>query len=347
MATLGFELSVEQVAFQDALKDFFSHECSLALVRKAFENGWPVDGTLWEKCLGLGLVETFFGVGFGSGESGQSSFVELALVAETSGAALSPEPLSELLLAGSYLVNELGLGDQRLSECKTGKMRVGITRCGVGKRKHVFVGGSSLDALVVLDLEHGSVHLLEQKTAGKAWGALEAEVLDRSQNFRVVDGDLGRVLSGVTASQIDNLLLILKASEVAGIVGRVVQMTTEYVKTRTQFGVPIGGFQAVQHKLADMYLAAEGLRALTRFAAWAVVNDRTQVALASHAAIRQATTVGAKIVEASIQLHGGTGFTWEFDLHLFLRRVKAIEVTYKPSVVDADQLIEAAGTGSV
>ena len=49
----------------------------------------------------------------------------------------------------------------------------------------------------------------------------------------------------------------------------------------------------------------------------------------------------------SIQLHGGTGFTWEFDLHLFLRRVKAIEVTYKPSVVDADQLIEAAGTGSV
>jgi alkylation response protein AidB-like acyl-CoA dehydrogenase len=120
----------------------------------------------------------------------------------------------------------------------------------------------------------------------------------------------------------------LRASELSGICSKVVQMTSDYAKTRKQFGVPVGGFQAVQHQLSDMYLTSEALASMSRFACWALGASPAQSSFASLAAIKFGVENACKVVEKAIQLHGGIGFTWEFDLHFYLRRAQSFAALY-------------------
>ena len=99
-------------------------------------------------------------------------------------------------------------------------------------------------------------------------------------------------------------------------------MTAEYVKTRKQFGKPVASFQAVQHKLSDMLMWSEQISSLGRFAAWAADTDRSQFLRSATAAHGYSAEFAPKLVETAIQLHGGIGFTWEYSLHLYLRRAK-------------------------
>jgi alkylation response protein AidB-like acyl-CoA dehydrogenase len=131
------------------------------------------------------------------------------------------------------------------------------------------------------------------------------------------------------------------ASELAGIAAKVVEMTVEYVKTRKQFNVPIGTFQAVQHKIADMYLQSEALRALSTFACWAAQHSQEQAQLSTLSALSFACEQAPLIAETAIQMHGGIGFTWEYELHLYLRRAKMVEMLYRASAESAAQIISA------
>jgi alkylation response protein AidB-like acyl-CoA dehydrogenase len=135
---------------------------------------------------------------------------------------------------------------------------------------------------------------------------------------------------------------VLKASEVSGLCQRVLQMTTEYVKTRNQFGVPIGSFQAIQQKLAQVYAESEALASLCRFAAWSFSASPEQRRLTSRAAALKAAELGVQVCEVAIQCHGGIGFTWEYDLHLFLRRAQMVRAAFGISESRADELIRAA-----
>jgi alkylation response protein AidB-like acyl-CoA dehydrogenase len=121
-------------------------------------------------------------------------------------------------------------------------------------------------------------------------------------------------------------LQVLWAQELSGIAAAVVALTSEYVKTRTQFGKQIGSFQAVQHTLSDMYSRAEASRSLSQFAAWSLAAKQDQGELAGRAALAFATKEVPAIVESAIQLHGGIGFTWEHDLHLYLRRAQFLSL---------------------
>jgi alkylation response protein AidB-like acyl-CoA dehydrogenase len=123
---------------------------------------------------------------------------------------------------------------------------------------------------------------------------------------------------------------------------RVVEMTADYLKTREQFGVPVGAFQAVQQRIADAYAASESLGALCRFAAWSVVSSPEQRPLTARAAIAHAAEVGPTVCEAAIQVHGGIGFTWEYDLHLFLRRAKAIQAAFPMNAERVASLLDSA-----
>ena len=133
--------------------------------------------------------------------------------------------------------------------------------------------------------------------------------------------------------------LILKSAEIMGICGKVIEITNQYVKTRSQFGVPIGAFQGVSHQLAESYLKYEALKSIVYFASWAVTTSPEQIILASLSSFSNAIEYGSKIVETAIQLHGGIGFTWEHDLHLYLRRVKTIELTLKIDELFVDKVI--------
>jgi hypothetical protein len=135
------------------------------------------------------------------------------------------------------------------------------------------------------------------------------------------------VLSARTSKLLESVCEVMQACDAAGISDKVISMTKEYVCTREQFGVPVGGFQAVQHALADACVQASSLRSLANFAAWALTESPEQVPFVARAASLAAASIAPAVCETGIQLHGGIGFTWEYDLHLFLRRARAISAT--------------------
>jgi len=119
-----------------------------------------------------------------------------------------------------------------------------------------------------------------------------------------------------------DLSAVLVSAELVGICRRVLDMTVEYVKDRKQFGRPVGSFQAVQHRCAQMLLLTEGARADTYFAAWAADAERGRLAEAASLAKSAASKAGLEVTASAIQAHGGIGFTWEADVHWFYKRAQ-------------------------
>jgi len=117
-------------------------------------------------------------------------------------------------------------------------------------------------------------------------------------------------------------------AEMCGGAQRVLDMTTEYAKIRIAFGKPIGTYQGVKHRAADMLVDVENAKSLTYYAAWAVDENAPEAALAASMAKAYVTDAYRKVAGAGIQLHGGIGFTWEHDLHLYFKRAKSSEFTF-------------------
>jgi alkylation response protein AidB-like acyl-CoA dehydrogenase len=118
------------------------------------------------------------------------------------------------------------------------------------------------------------------------------------------------------------------AAQLVGIAGALLDQTVEYVKVREQFGHKVGSFQAVQHRLAEMLLQVESARSAVYYAAYALANDLPDASVAASVAKAAANDAERFANQWSLQLHGGIGFTWEHDLHLWLKRGKALEWTY-------------------
>jgi alkylation response protein AidB-like acyl-CoA dehydrogenase len=118
------------------------------------------------------------------------------------------------------------------------------------------------------------------------------------------------------------------AAELVGGMQRTLEITVEYAKTRKQFGKPIGMFQAVQHQCADMYLETESSRSAVYYAGWALEENSPDAATAVSIAKMYASDAARTVGNRGIQIHGGMGFTWENDLHLYYRRAKASETAF-------------------
>ena len=131
------------------------------------------------------------------------------------------------------------------------------------------------------------------------------------------------------------------AAEAVGVAQRVLELGIQHASTRTQFGKPIGTYQAVSHPLADTYTDVELARSLAYWAAWCIANDDEQAPLAAAAAKAFATDAAVAACERSIQVHGGTGFTWEHVLHRYYRRALWIE-HFAGSAADNRALVAAA-----
>jgi len=117
-------------------------------------------------------------------------------------------------------------------------------------------------------------------------------------------------------------------AEMCGGAQRVLEMTTEYAKIRVAFGKPIGSYQGVKHRAADMLVDVENAKSLTYYAAWTMDENSTEAPLAASMAKAYASDAYRRVAGAGIQLHGGIGFTWEHDLHLYFKRAKASEFTF-------------------
>jgi alkylation response protein AidB-like acyl-CoA dehydrogenase len=151
-----------------------------------------------------------------------------------------------------------------------------------------------------------------------------ARALDPTRPLFTVrfDGAAGEELSG-DFNRGWHAIAVMAAAESVGVAARVTQMAVEYAKERKQFGRAIGSYQAVSHACAQMYLETEGARNVAYWAAWALDHDPENAALAAYSAKAYASDAAVGVARSALQVHGGIGFTWEHDLHLFLKRAEA------------------------
>jgi alkylation response protein AidB-like acyl-CoA dehydrogenase len=141
---------------------------------------------------------------------------------------------------------------------------------------------------------------------------------------------------------IDRAAVALSA-EMCGAAQRVLDMTVDYAKLRVAFGKPIGTYQGVKHKCADMLVEIENAKSLTYYAAWAVDEGEADAPLAVSMAKAAASDAGRKVCAAGIQLHGGIGMTWEHDLQLYLKRAKADEVMFGDATWHRERIARLMG----
>lgn len=270
----------------------------------------------WSAVRELGLFEYFAGL-----DSLQGAAPLLALIAESEGRNLFPGQLAQSLLGGPLLLaREQQLDATVRDGINSGAMLVSFcsSRSSNGRMLAIELPATS----AIIDLQLGKrapvAAYFPDQAARSAAKPFEIDLLRRTCWLDAAGGET-RLLSRLPAGS-SELVALLHAAELAGVAGRVTELTREYACTRKQFGAAIGSFQAVQHRLADMRMISESLSALVRFAAWSHAGSPKQFSLAANAALRYAIEHVAGVVESAIQLHGGLGFTWEYGLHLFLRR---------------------------
>jgi alkylation response protein AidB-like acyl-CoA dehydrogenase len=340
------QITADQRELQDLVRRFFADSVPSDYLRKRMTSLLRRDDALIEAVKQLGLEEGF------SGDGGGFTFAELGLVAEEVGRALFPEPLTEWLF-GDCLVPGILSGDTRVAYRALGtRTAFAPSSCcavtGTSKKVSGEVswawGVEGAGRLIGVMRHKGGERVFACALSAPGVTIKAESSLDSTSSLSSVSlKDVPAVIfSEGESTVVLDAFGILKGCEVYGVTARAVEMSVEYLKTREQFGVPVGAFQAVQQRIADAYAASESLGALCRFAAWSVVNSPEQRPLTARAAISHAAEVGPSVCEAAIQVHGGIGFTWEYDLHLLLRRAKVIQSGFLLNAQGVDEVLARA-----
>jgi alkylation response protein AidB-like acyl-CoA dehydrogenase len=355
---MELEFTEEQEELRDGVRTMLAGECPMTFVRRVVEEGVSAD-PLWKQMVELGwpaltVPEADGGLGLGA--------VELAVVVEELGRAVAPGPFLPTTTQFAPLVRELGTTEQRarflggVAEGSiTGTLALVEPGRGIGLDGLTTTATETADGLVVdgtkeFVLEAPSVDeiaVVARLGSSSADDALAVCVIPAADltiepvhAFDATRG-LGRVrLDGVavpadrvlgtpgsvTALGVDRALheaAMGVAVEAVGTCQVMFDITLDYVKQREQFGVPIGSFQAIKHKFADLLVALEKARASAYFAALTIAEDDERRAIASSAAKVAAADCERMMSKEGIQLHGGIGYTWEHDMHLYVRRAKS------------------------
>jgi len=316
---VDFDVNEDEAALQEGIRSFCAGRFDMETVRGLADTA-GVDRGRWRELadtgvFGLRLPEADGGVGLGT--------TEAVLVFEELGRALVPGPVLATHLAA-------GLVDGAV----TGERVIGL----VERPAHpVLVEHlDALDALVVVDEE--GLHLVE---ADAISGEPVARPLDPLTPLHVVaDLPEGEAVGGPDDAARWRLEgAVLAAAQLLGIAGATVELGTAYAKEREQFGKPIGTFQAVKHMLADMLTRAEVARAAV-YAAGVTLDDPSvgDPARAAHGAKLIAGEGAIANGKACIQVHGGMGFTWEVDAHLYLKRAFVLDTVFGSGDVHAEAM---------
>jgi alkylation response protein AidB-like acyl-CoA dehydrogenase len=305
-----FSFTEDQLAFRDAVRALLDKECPPAVVRDAWTNGTGRTDVLWGR-LGemgvLGVLAPEAAGGLGLTE------LDLVLLLEEAGRAALPEPLVEHAAVGVPLLDDA-------SAATSGA----VTITAVFSDEMVVPWGDTADLLLVH--RGGSLYLAERSTVTLT----PRTSVDHSRRLTAVDWDPSRAiaLSGDVAPLAFDRGALGTAAQLCGLAARMLDLTVEYVKDRTQFGVPIGSFQAVKHHLADARIALEFARPLVYRAAWSIQRDT--VASPVHVSMAKAKASDAALLAGrkALQCHGAMGYSYEYDLHLFLKRAWALAAAW-------------------
>jgi alkylation response protein AidB-like acyl-CoA dehydrogenase len=351
---LYFGLSSEQSEFQHAVRDFFARSATSADVRRLMDDERGYDEATWRRMAdqlglqGLGIPEEHGGSGGG--------FVELAVALEEAGRALAGGPwFASTVLAATAL--QLSGDDDAAAEFLPGiasggtiatlavvdddgswelRDQGGVTARRTadgfeltGSKSYVLDGQVADLVLVPARSEDGlCLFAVDGDAAGLTVTPLP--VLDQTRRmsrlaFTAVPARLvgtAGAAEPVLARTLQRAAVALAAEQVGG-ARRCLEMTVDYAKIRVQFNRPIGGFQAVKHIAADMYTLVETASSAALYAAWCVATDSDEVPTVASLAKAYSSDAFYRVAADAIQLHGGIGFTWEHDCHLYFKRASA------------------------
>ena len=301
------------------------------------EQGW----------LAIELPEDEGGLGMG--------MVELAVLCEEIGRRLVAAPfLSSIVALGALC------GDEARADAGTKEWRealgqgdtVGCVAAAPGPRSLTVSGtqgqvrlsgktspvayAPSADVAVVL--ADGGVYGVDLRTEGRPE---PLSAMDRTRELGVLafDGTPSRFLGGVAAADLlIDRAATLASAEMLGAADHVLALTVQYAKDRVQFGKPIGSFQAVKHMLADALVDVEGMRSTAYYAAWCAAAGDPERSLSASMAKAWCSDASRRVMAVGLQVHGGIGFTWEHDMHLYLKRAQLDQVSYGDAAAHRDRI---------
>ncbi len=348
---MNLDFSDDQKFLQAEARKFFDKEGGLSNARKVMDNGLELDDSLWKKIVDLGwtgirIPETYGGLELGH--------LELCVIAEELGRALAPVPFSssvylftegiieyasdelkkELLpnlvtgdYVGTYAVAEdiAKLNEKNVAvtveDDSISGTKIAVPDAGIASHALVLAKSSSGLDLRVVDLKDKSVEINLQKN------------LDTSRSFfKITFNKTPSQLIGSSGEgwlyheKLLNQAAVLFAFEQVGGSQQALDMAKSYALERYAFGRQIGSYQAIKHKLADMYVALTLARSNCYYGAWALSSGSAELPIAAATARVSATKAYQLCSKENIQTHGGNGFTWEYDCHLFYKRSKVLSL---------------------
>ncbi len=310
-----FALNEDQVALRDGVREVLAGTCSPAVVRAAWEDPAAASASVWRELTALGLP----GAAISAEQSGLGlSLSDIVPLLEETGRAAAPVPIVETAFVAAPLLAAAGR-DEELEHLLAGELLVACALDG-----STLIPYGQIAQLLLLSGDAGVGQTIRLVAAD---GAIEPE--------RSIDAAraLGRLVArpDVEPLKLDSAECVAAwrrgvlgtSAQLIGLARTLLSLTTDYVKDRRQFGVPVGSFQAIKHHLADALIAIEFAAPTVMRAAWSLDhsngNTERDIAMAKAAASDAAERVAA----IAIQCHGAIAYTTEYDLHLFAKRVWA------------------------
>jgi alkylation response protein AidB-like acyl-CoA dehydrogenase len=356
---MDFDLSKPQKLLQESARAFFARECSPERVRSLMASKTGYDEQLWrgladQGWTGLIIPEEYGGLGLG--------LVELAAVAEEMGRACLPSPFVSTVWAAALIAragNE-GQRNQYLDAISLGELKATVAlleesadwnpdsvqlpaeldgkNLRLNGRKEFVTDAEVADLIVCVARGANGLLLVPVERGAPGLEIIPMPTMDATRKLSAVEFNDVAVPAvnaldyapSVRAAldEAADLATVVLCAEMLGGMQWVLETTVEYAKTRQQFGKPIGIYQAVQHQCADMLLLAESSRSATYYAAWAVQERLPQASLAVSVAKAYASDAAREVGNRGVQVHGGIGFTWEHNMHLYYKRAKSSEVLF-------------------
>ncbi len=367
---MNFDFSDEQKQLRDQARKFLVEKCPPKAVRAVLDGKAAYDRELWKGLADMGFLGVAIPEEFGGAGAGH---LELCVIAEEMGRALAPVPFSStvylaaeaILLAGSdaqkrkwlpLIASGGAIGTLALFEGKgnpsPGAIKLSASGGSLNGVKKPVPDGAIADFAIVAARTGStgrdsdiSLFIVDMKTEGVEARSLANVDPTRGQaelTFKNCKAEpLGPAGEGwsLVAQVLDRAAVLIAFEQVGG-ADRALEMGRDYALDRIAFGRPIGSFQAIKHMLADMYVSATLARSNCYYGAWALSTNAGELPEAAAAARISATQAFQHCAKNNIQVHGGMGFTWEFDCHMYYRRSNAVALGLGSLSYWEDALIE-------
>jgi len=372
---MDFGFSEEQEFLRSTAREFLAAECPVTRVRELMDTDSGYDPAVWSKMAELGWLGLLIPEEYGGADL---SFVDLIVVLEEMGRGLLPSPFfghlqgtlavlraandpqrKELLPAAAsgeriltFAITEES-GGERADEIEATAVRDGEGYKLSGTKLFV-PDGQNADTLVVACRTGGAgeagISLVLVDRAASGVEVVPLQSMDQTRRIAEVRFDgapaqrLGAENGGWDTWEWvrDRALVALSADAVGG-AESVLEASVDYAKERVQFGKPIGVNQAIKHKCADMLFEVESSKSLTYYAAWAAREDNDEAQLMAAMAKAYVSDAYRHAAAENIQIHGGIGFTWEHDAHLYFKRAKSSEILFGDATYHRELLAQRIG----